>query len=185
VAQRTEEVMVLHKLHNRPFSECDQAERDEVREKGFEFPVPVRFPGVDISKEFTDEELGINASPPPSNPVEDNGAYFFTKTGGFVREPIGFEGEGDTGDFGKPLRPAEDGSGAGDPGDCGKPGYKYNGRAGRAANQLMAVFMYCACHGMYMGYHGTRNEGRKDPWNVFFRRKRTFPHNVSYDYACG
>ena len=185
VAQRTEEVMVLHKLHNRPFSECDQAERDEVREKGFEFPVPVRFPGVDMSKEFTDEELGINASPLPSNPVEDNGAYFFTKTGSFVREPIGFEGQADPGDFGKPLRPAEDGSGAGDPGDCGKPGYKYNGRAGRAANQLMAVFMYCACHGMYMGYHGTRNEGRKDPWNVFFRRKRTFPHNVSYDYACG
>lgn len=168
VAQRTAEVMDFHKLHHRPLSECSQAEREEVRAKGFEFPVPVRFPGRDTHKEFTDEELGIKAipAPSPSNPIEDNGAYFFTKHGGCIREPLGFEGEGDSG-------------------DCEKPGFKRNGRAGRFVNKLMAVFMYCACHGEYMGYHTTRNEGRKDPWNVIFRRKKTFPHNISYDYVCG
>jgi hypothetical protein len=166
VAQRTEEVMVFHKVHNRPLSECSQEEIDEVRRKGFRFPVPVRFPGRDINKEYTDEELDIKSPSRPSNPVEDGGAYYFTKTGGRVRDPPECEGEGEFG-------------------DCKKPGYNNDSRAGRFANKLMAIFMYCACHGEYMGYHSTRHEGRKDPWNVLLRLKPTFPHNISYDYCCG
>ena len=166
VAQRTEEVMVFHKVHNRPLSECTQEEIEDVRAKGFKFPVPVRFPGRDINKEFTDEELDIKSPSRPSNPVKDGGAYYFTKTGGCVRDPLECEGEGESG-------------------DCKKPGYQHDSRAGRFANKLMAVFMYCACHGEYMGYHSTRNEGRKDPWNVLYRLKPTFPHNISYDYCCG
>jgi hypothetical protein len=166
VAERTEEVMEFHKVHNRPFSECTEEEIKKVREKGFEFPVPVRFPGRDIAREFTDEELGIKSPSRPSNPVEDGGAYYFTKTGGCVRDPLECEGERESG-------------------DCKKPGYKKDSRAGRFANRLMAVFMYCACHGEYMGYHSTPNEGRKDPWSVLLRLKPTWPHNISYDYCCG
>jgi hypothetical protein len=166
VAQRTDEVMEHHKLHFRPLSECDQEEIEEVRTKGFEFPVPVRRPGVDVSKKFTDDELGTRPPSAPSNPVKDNGAHFFTKHGGRIRDIPVFEGEGD-------------------PGDCRKPDFQRNGRVGRGNNKLMAVFMFCACHGTYVGYTITRNEGRKDPWTILMSLKETFPHNISYDFACG
>ena len=166
VAQRTDEVMEHHKLHFRPLSECDQEEIEEVRTKGFEFPVPVRRPGVDVSKKFTDDELGTRPPSALSNPVKDNGAHFFTKHGGRIRDIPVFEGEGD-------------------PGDCRKPDFQRNGRVGRGNNKLMAVFMFCACHGTYVGYTITRNEGRKDPWTILMSLKETFPHNISYDFACG
>jgi hypothetical protein len=75
--------------------------------------------------------------------------------------------------------------GEGDPGDCRKPDFRRNGRVGRGSNKLMAVFMFCSCHGAYVGYTITRNEGRKDPWNILMSLKETFPHNISYDFACG
>jgi hypothetical protein len=167
VAVRTAEVMDFHRLHVRPISECDQPEIQEVRLKGYGFPLPVRFPGRDINKEFTNEELGIPASPARSNPVQDNGAYFFTKTGGRLREPLEVEAE------------------SGGAGDCGKPGFSSNDRAGRAVNKMMGVFLHCGCHGEYMGYRITRNEGRKDPFYALFCHKPTFPHNISYDFCCG
>jgi len=166
VAERTQEVMVFHQLHDRPLSECTEAEIEKVREKGFNFPVPVRYPGIDVFKEFSDAETGTGPPSAPSNPVKDDGAYFFTKHGGCIREPPAVNGENDSG-------------------DCEKPGFNHSGRVNRAVHKLMAIFMFCTCHGMCIGYHATRNEGRKDPWNVFMRLKKTFPHNISYDFACG
>ena len=166
VAQRTDEVMVHHKLHDRPLSECDREEIDEVRKKGFDFPVPVRLPGVGVFNKFTADELGTRPPSAPSNPLKDNGAHFFTKHGGCIRDLPVFQGEGD-------------------PGDCRKPDFRRNGQVGRGNNKLMAVFMFCTCHGAYVGYTITRNEGRKDPWNILMSLKETFPHNISYDFACG
>jgi hypothetical protein len=136
-------------------------------------PFPVRAPGEHWTQ-WSDQELQIEKSEEPSNPILDNGAYFFTKDGRKLRKlPIDKE----RADSENPDAP-EDG--------CTKPGYTRDRRAGRAAGKQMIFCLFCVFHSIQMGYHiVSKSEGRKDPFYAIFCHKPTCPHSTSYDFCCG
>jgi hypothetical protein len=139
-------------------------------------PFPVRAPGQ-YWNEWSDQELQIERSEEPSNPILDNGAYFFTKDGRKLRK---LPSENERVDSDKPDAPdvPEDG--------CKKPGYTRDRRAGQAAGKQMVFCLFCVFHSIQMGYHIVSNsEGRKDPFYAIFCHKPTCPHSTSYDYCCG
>jgi hypothetical protein len=136
-------------------------------------PFPVRAPG-EYWKHWSDQELQIERSEEPSNPILDSGAYFFTKDGRKLRKLLI---ENERADSEKPDAP-EDG--------CKKPGYTRDRRAGRAAGKQMIFCLFCVFHSIQMGYHiVTNSEGRKDPFYALYCHKPTSAHSTSYDYCCG
>ena len=152
VAVRAQEVFVLYGL------------------KEGKTPHPVRFP-EDHFKIWSNEELKIKQSQEPSNPIEDNGAYFFTTNGAKLRElPV---------EDSRYEEPQLDN-------DCKKPGFQRDRRAGRRAGKRMVFCVFCVLHGIQMGYHIIfSSEGRKDPFFAIYVFKPTSPHSTSYDFSCG